>query len=129
MPPITGFRIVNNGIGLDDGNYNSFNTAFSPHKLAREGGRASAVSTWLKAFDHARIDSTFKDDDGLHTRSFIFDENYDVDDKRGLPKRATQTQPSTMIELVDLKPRITINAPDRRRCSSRSSSSTSFSSF
>jgi hypothetical protein len=103
VPPITGFRIIDNGIGLDDGNYDSFNTAFSPHKLAR-GGKGLGRFTWLKAFDHARIDSTFKDDDGLHTRSFIFDENYDVDDKRGLPKRATQTQPTTTIELVDLKP-------------------------
>jgi hypothetical protein len=68
--------------------------------LQREGlGRF----TWLKAFDYAKIESTFKDDDGLYTRSFIFDENYDVDDKRGLPRPATQTQPGTTIELVGLK--------------------------
>lgn len=102
VPPISGFRIIDNGIGLDDNNYDSFNTAFSPHKLAR-GGKGLGRFTWLKAFEHAKIESTFKDDDGLHTRSFIFDENYDVDDKRGLPKSATQSHPGTTIELVELK--------------------------
>ncbi len=103
VPPVSGFRVVDNGIGLDAGNFDSFNTSFSPHKLAR-GGKGLGRFTWLKAFDYAKIESTFKDEDGLHTRSFIFDENYDVDDKRGLPKPATQTQPTTTIELVDLKP-------------------------
>lgn len=102
VPPISGFRIIDNGIGLDDSNYNSFNTAFSAHKLSR-GGKGLGRFTWLKAFKHARIESTFKDDDGLHTRSFIFDENYNVDDQRGLPKPATVTHPGTTIELVQLK--------------------------
>jgi hypothetical protein len=35
VPPISGFRIIDNGIGLDDSNYDSFNTAFSAHKLSR----------------------------------------------------------------------------------------------
>ncbi len=102
VPPISGFRITDNGIGLDDNNYDSFNTAFSAHKLSR-GGKGLGRFTWLKAFERAKIESTFQDDDGLHTRSFIFDENYDVDDKRGLPKLATQTHPGTTVELVNLK--------------------------
>jgi hypothetical protein len=100
VPPVSGFRVVDNGIGLDAGNFDSFNTAFSPHKLSR-GGKGLGRFTWLKAFDHAKIESTFKDEDGLHTRSFIFDENYDVDDKRGLPKPSILSQPTTAIELVD----------------------------
>src|SRR4051812_23033558 len=32
-PPIVAFRITDNGIGLDDENFDSFNTAFSSHKL------------------------------------------------------------------------------------------------
>ena len=58
----------------------------------------------VKAFEHAKIESTFKDDDGLHTRSFIFDDNYDVDDKRGLPKPADADTPRTTWNLVELKP-------------------------
>jgi hypothetical protein len=103
VPPISGFRIIDNGIGLDDRNYDSFNTAFSPHKLSR-GGKGLGRFTWLKAFDHAKVVSTFRDGDRLYTRSFIFDENYDVDDKRGLPKPTTRGPPTTTIELVELKP-------------------------
>jgi hypothetical protein len=103
VPPISGFRIIDNGIGLDDRNYDSFNTAFSPHKLTR-GGKGLGRFTWLKAFDHAKIESTFRDSDRLYTRSFIFDEDYDDDDKRGLPKPAPiNSQPKTTIELVELK--------------------------
>lgn len=102
VPPISGFRVIDNGIGLDDSNYDSFNTAFSPHKLSR-GGKGLGRFTWLKAFEHAKIESTFKDEDGLQTRSFTFDENYDMDDKRGLPKPATQSHTGTTIELVELK--------------------------
>jgi hypothetical protein len=102
VPPISGFRITDNGIGLDDNNYDSFNTAFSPHKLSR-GGKGLGRFTWLKAFEHAKIDSTFRDENGLHSRSYVFDENYDVDDTRGLPKPAQQTNSGTTIELVELK--------------------------
>jgi len=33
--PIRGFRISDNGIGLDDDNYRSFRTPFSQHKIKR----------------------------------------------------------------------------------------------
>ncbi len=102
VPTIRGFRIIDNGIGLDDDNFDSFNTAFSPHKLSR-GGKGLGRFTWLKAFERAKIASTFRDSDGLHTRNFVFDENYDVDDQRGLPKPATQAHPGTVVELEELK--------------------------
>ncbi|TIN95485.1 MAG: hypothetical protein E5Y06_12080 [Mesorhizobium sp.] len=109
-PPISGFRIGDNGIGLDDDNWDSFNTAFSPHKLSR-GGKGLGRFTWLKAFDHAEIRSTFKDEGGFHTRSFTFDVNYDSDDKRGVPKIASQSHTSTTVELIDLKPQYTDQCP------------------
>ncbi|TAZ31333.1 ATP-binding protein [Rhizobium leguminosarum] len=100
---IEGFRIIDNGVGLDDDNYDSFNTAFSPHKLNR-GGKGLGRFTWLKAFAFARVTSTFKDEEGvLHTRSFVFDESYDVDDMRSLPKPAEQAAAGTTVELIDLK--------------------------
>ena len=102
MPPISGFRIIDNGIGLDDSNWDSFNTAFSAHKLTR-GGKGLGRFTWLKAFDHAKIESTFKDAHGFHKRSFTFDESYDDNDERGLPKASTQAYAGTSVELVDLK--------------------------
>jgi hypothetical protein len=83
-PPISGFRILDNGIGLDDENFDSFNTAFSAHKLQR-GGKGLGRFTWLKAFERVEIVSTFRDDQGRHTRKFTFDEHYDLDD-RGIPR-------------------------------------------
>jgi hypothetical protein len=100
-PPISGFRITDNGIGLDDENWDSFNTAFSPHKLTR-GGKGLGRFTWLKAFEHANIESTFKDEKGFQARSFRFDEDYDEDD-RGLPKPSKQSGTGTVVELIDLK--------------------------
>ena len=100
--PISGFRITDNGIGLDSSNFESFNTAFSPHKLAR-GGKGLGRFTWLKAFDHANIESTFLEHDTLYSRKFVFDDNYDSDDISGKPKAAMQEHSGTTIELVDLK--------------------------
>lgn len=101
IQPISGFQIVDNGIGLDDDNFDSFNTAYSPHKLSR-GGKGLGRFTWLKAFERAKIESTFKDSTGFHTRSFVFDENYDLDE-RGNPKPAAQQFTGTTVELVELK--------------------------
>jgi hypothetical protein len=54
------FAITDNGIGLNDENFDSFNTAFSDHKLSR-GGKGLRRFTWLKAFDKVEIDSTFEE--------------------------------------------------------------------
>lgn len=101
-PLISGFRITDNGIGLDDRNWDSFNTAFSAHKLSR-GGKGLGRFTWLKAFERAKIESTFRDGEELHTRSFVFDESYDSDDKRGLPVAASQAHSGTVVELIALR--------------------------
>lgn len=101
-PLVTGFSINDNGIGLDDYNFDSFNTAFSSNKEAI-GGKGLGRFTWLKAFDLARVRSTFLDDDGTYqTREFDFDENYDLDD-RGLPKPSAVAARGTTIELMNLR--------------------------
>jgi hypothetical protein len=100
-PPVAGFRITDNGIGLDDENFDSFNTAFSAHKL-NAGGKGLGRFTWLKAFESAHVTSTFRDENGLHTRAFTFDENYDLDE-RGLPQPATTPTSGTTIELVGFR--------------------------
>lgn len=35
--PVTGFEITDTGVGFDDDNFESFNTAFSEHKVDRGG--------------------------------------------------------------------------------------------
>jgi hypothetical protein len=96
-PPVTGFQVADDGIGLTDENFDSFNTAFSPLKI-RIGGKGLGRFTWLKAFGRTEITSTFWADELLR-RSFVFDDNYDLDD-RGLPKSAGAGSTGTIVRLL-----------------------------
>jgi hypothetical protein len=103
-PPIDGFEITDNGIGLDDDNFDSFNTAFSRRKVLA-GGKGLGRFTWLKAFERARIESTFEDRvtcSGLLSRSFMFNEHYTLDTP-GLPVPVNTGYQGTTVELIRLK--------------------------
>lgn len=96
---IRAFKITDNGVGIDDENYDSFNTAFSDHKLNR-GGKGLGRFTWLKAFDHAKVDSVFQPDDTEEPlrRTFVFDEEYDPDNVK-LPEPAPGKSLNTTVRL------------------------------
>lgn len=99
---INRFIIVDNGIGLNDANFDSFNTAFSDHKLAR-GGKGLGRFTWLKAFDKVEIDSVFKDEGEIaQQRTFIFDENYELE-KEGLPRPSHDKGVGTSVGLIGFR--------------------------
>ena len=69
---IYGFEIIDNGVGFDDNNYESFNTADSTYKLDK-GRRGIGRFLWLKAFDLAEIDSVYSDGNGKFSRrAFTF---------------------------------------------------------
>src|ERR1700722_9321001 len=93
--PLQAVRITDNGIGMDDDNFDSFNTSFSDHKEG-EGGKGLGRFTWLKAFERVEVDSTFfAPETGLPvTRNFVFDESYDADKGAAVPTpgRATGTR-------------------------------------
>lgn len=100
--PIESFKITDNGIGLDDENFDSFNTAFSRRK-ASVGGKGLGRFTWLKAFEGADIESTFRDTDGtLWRRSYVFSENYDLD-TAGFPEKVERGVVGTTVHLFKLK--------------------------
>ncbi len=76
---ITSFTVTDNGIGLDDTNFDSFNTAYSDHREA-VGGKGLGRFTWLKAFESVEIASVFKPPgEGSLKREFVFHSNYDPD--------------------------------------------------
>ncbi len=77
QPPVNGFTIVDNGIGFDDTNMQSFSTAFSLHKATR-GGKGLGRLLWLKAFERIKIDSVYRDaaDDTLVQRRIDFNEAF-----------------------------------------------------
>ena len=77
--PITGFRVIDNGIGFDAKNLESFETLDSDYK-ASEGCRGVGRLLWLKAFDRIRISSDFVDVDGaFKRRTFTFNATHGVD--------------------------------------------------
>ena len=85
--PIKSFKITDNGIGLDDDNFDSFNTAFSRRKVA-SGGKGLGRITWLKAFEGAKIESIFRDTDGaLWRRSYVFSESSTTSIRPACPRR------------------------------------------
>ena len=100
-PPIVGFEITDNGVGLDDENFNSFNTAFSRRKVLH-GGKGLGRFTWLKAFEGAQIESTFRAEGRLLSRSYMFDERYTLD-TAGLPIPVNSGWPGTTVTLTGLK--------------------------
>lgn len=69
--PIRGFRVSDNGIGLDEDNYKSFRTPFSQHKM-KKGGKGVGRLGWLKVFKDITIDSAYYNGEGLERRSFKF---------------------------------------------------------
>lgn len=80
LPSITSFTVSDTGVGFNDANFDSFNTAFSDHKEAW-GGKGLGRFMWLVAFERARISSIFIEPDSAHPlqRKFVFDTNYDPD--------------------------------------------------
>jgi hypothetical protein len=96
--PIDAVRITDNGIGMDDENFDSFNTSYSDHK-EDEGGKGLGRFTWLKAFERVEIDTIFiaPESGEPMRRNFVFDEAYNPD--TAIPTPATGRPTGTVINL------------------------------
>ncbi|MBT0663137.1 ATP-binding protein [Geobacter pelophilus] len=66
LPNIIGFEIEDNGIGFNNDNYESFQTADSTYKIAK-GGKGVGRFLWLKAFERVDITSIYLSPDGTLT--------------------------------------------------------------
>jgi hypothetical protein len=69
--PIKSFVVVDNGIGFNDGNWNSFLKAHSTHKQDR-GSKGLGRFLWLKAFAGVQIESVFGANGTQSKRTFSF---------------------------------------------------------
>jgi hypothetical protein len=58
-PPVRGFRVSDNGIGLDEDHWVAFLTADTPLKIKR-GGKGVGRLAWLKVLKNAAIVSVFE---------------------------------------------------------------------
>ncbi|MDP4118578.1 MAG: hypothetical protein Q8873_05245 [Bacillota bacterium] len=65
------FVITDNGVGMNDENYKSFNTAYSTLKL-HKGCKGIGRFLWLKAFNSVKIESVFLKEQKYYLRKFTF---------------------------------------------------------
>lgn len=81
LPQIDSFEIVDNGIGFNEPNFESFLKSDSTYK-ASIGGKGVGRLSWLVAFTDATIDSIYKETDQFVERKFVFSpSNPEVDDR------------------------------------------------
>jgi anti-sigma regulatory factor (Ser/Thr protein kinase) len=64
-------RIIDQGIGFDQENYDSFNTSDSDYKEAY-GGKGLGRFSWLKVFDEVKIESVYQEGEKYYLRKFEF---------------------------------------------------------
>lgn len=70
-PPVIGFLIEDNGVGLDTANWKAFRTADTASKISR-GGKGVGRLSWLKVFENTHVNSGFAEGSATLHRSFDF---------------------------------------------------------
>ncbi|MGX5664957.1 ATP-binding protein [Rhizobium daejeonense] len=104
------FQVRDNGIGLDEQNYNSFRTYDSDHK-ARRGGKGLGRLSWLKVFEEAGVDSIFEKENKRYKRHFVMQ----LDNDRPLAEyslhETSDLEPGTSILLRDMKQQYARHVP------------------
>lgn len=64
--------VEDNGVGLDDDNWDAFTTTDTDNKI-QIGGKGVGRLMWLDCFEEIKVNSVFRQDDGtLHRRRFNF---------------------------------------------------------
>lgn len=71
LAPISSFEIIDNGVGFNEENLNSFMESDSTYKAAI-GGKGVGRFSWLIAFEKADIESIYWDQDSYVKREFEF---------------------------------------------------------
>ena len=71
---LLGFEVIDNGIGFNSKNYDSFNTLDTDYK-AQIGCHGVGRLLWLKVFGEVSVESSYLEGSQRLCRSFIFSEN------------------------------------------------------
>jgi hypothetical protein len=93
---IIGFEIIDNGVGFNEVNYDSFLTSDTTHKLAK-GCKGIGRFFWLKAFDRIEISSTYYHNQETKKRSFEFTKEYGIRPDENIEVEA---QRETIVKLI-----------------------------
>jgi hypothetical protein len=96
---LIGFEVIDNGIGFNSDNFQSFKTLDSEYKISL-GCRGVGRLLWLKAFNKIRITSSFLENSLIQTRSF------DLEIQRNLHndqlKSGTNSKIETTVQLMNI---------------------------
>ena len=108
--PVCGFEIIDNGIGFNEENYNSFDTGASLYKL-NIGGKGLGRFMWLKSFDNIKIKSSYQMDKNRERLEFDF-----LYSKKGIEnynKKIIDSQEDieTVVYLLNYKPEFKHKCP------------------
>ncbi|MFH1342777.1 MAG: ATP-binding protein [Pseudomonadota bacterium] len=103
--------VSDNGIGLNDGQFEAFLTMDTTAK-ARIGGKGVGRLTWLKVFENVSVVSRFQDSSGVKKRSFSFvvDENAPIQNHELTPAKE---QVGTEIRLNHMRPEYLAHYPSK----------------
>lgn len=97
------FTVEDNGIGLDERNFDSFRTYDSRTKI-KKGGKGVGRLTWLKVFDAVRVSSVFEEGGSRRERRFKFVlDNAAAFQNYSLGAAGDGSEVRTFIELKNLK--------------------------
>ena len=99
VPAIKSFEIIDNGVGFNESNFESFMQSDSTYKSSL-GGKGVGRFSWLLAFEKAEIESIYLDEDQYVKREFVFTtETSEIDDK--LVDCEFQNDNKTLVRLVN----------------------------
>ena len=97
LPEISGFTIIDNGIGFTDSHRESFDTLYTEHKLS-EGGKGFGRFTCLKYYEDVDYISCYKQGDTFFERSFSMGKEKEIIvNEKVVEKRSGNT--GTRVEL------------------------------
>ena len=98
-PVIIGFEIIDNGVGFNTDNYNSFQTLDSEYKIAL-GCRGVGRLLWLKAFNKVSVKSVYVENGQVFTRTFDFSATNDIQNESVNPTPNAKIE--TSIKLLNI---------------------------
>ena len=80
LEPVVGFDVIDNGIGFNEQNMQSFFESDSGYK-SKLGGKGVERFSWLRAFSEVKVSSVYYENDVYLKRDFVFSlSNEPVDD-------------------------------------------------
>lgn len=99
--PIIGYIIQDNGVGLNQTNFDSFCKPDSVYKIKR-GGKGVGRLGWLKVFKNIDVYSRFQDQSGqIETRAFLFKLTNENQIEEKINSAHALTEVGTIITLKD----------------------------